>query len=211
MRWHHRAASTGTRARRIGQRGSRRFTSRGEKRSQLAEFFARLHKSAGLMKTRTCALVTLGVHSYRLAEWQNVSTRSWCCRAAGPSCPATSIQGMGIVPSVFTLSLHRCLNAMHILYPSLCIVVAIVLMKEQTWTFFIHGRFCGFCLYSFWHARFLSFRCFSVSSRSSPVPKIGRKRQRRAAPASRSPDAGLGTLKPTVAHSRPRPMERFRQ
>jgi hypothetical protein len=38
---------------------------------------------------------------------------------------------MGIVPSIFTLSLHRCLNAMHLLYPSLCIVVAIALMKEK--------------------------------------------------------------------------------
>jgi hypothetical protein len=65
--------------------------------------------------------------------------------------------------SVFTLSLRRCLDNMHLLYPSLSIVGAIVLMKEQTWTFFIHGRFCGCCLYSFWHARFLSSRCFSVS------------------------------------------------
>jgi len=63
-----------------------RFTFRGEKRSQLAEFFARLHKPAGLMKTRSCAFVTfvtLGAHPYRLAQWQNVSTRSWCCTAAG--------------------------------------------------------------------------------------------------------------------------------
>jgi hypothetical protein len=125
--------------------------------------------------------------------------------------PAMWIEGIAIVPSVFTLSLHRGVNNMHVLYPSLCIVVAIVLMKEQTWTFFIHGRFCGFCLYSFWHARFLSFRCFSVSSRSSPVPRIGQKRQRRAASASRSLDAGLGTHKPTVAHSRLSPMERLRQ
>jgi len=64
-------------------------------------------------------------------------------RACGflPSRPAMSIEGVGIVPSVFTLSLHQCLNAMHRLYPSLCIVVAIVLMKEQTWTFFIRGGF----------------------------------------------------------------------
>src|ERR1700719_1674657 len=116
-----------------------------------------------------------------------------------------------MVLSVFTLSLQRGLDTMHLLYPSLCIVVAIVLMKEQTWTFFIRGGFCGFCLYSFWRARFLSFQCFSVFSRSSPMPRIGRKRQRRALPASRSPDAGPGTHKPTVAHSRPRPMERFRQ
>src|ERR1700687_2572685 len=39
--------------------------------------------------------------------------------------------GVGIVPSVFTPSLHRCLNTMHLLYPSLCIVVAIALMKEK--------------------------------------------------------------------------------
>ena len=69
---------------------------------------------------------------------------------------------MGIVLSVFTLSLQRCLDTMHLFYPSLCIVVAIVLMKEQTWTFFIRGGFCGFCLYSFWRARFLSFQCFSA-------------------------------------------------
>ena len=62
--------------------GEIQFTFRGEKRSQLAEFFARLHKRAGLMKTRTCALVTFGAHSCRLAQWQNVSTRSRCCRAA---------------------------------------------------------------------------------------------------------------------------------
>ena len=37
------------------------------------------------MKTRTCVLVTFGAHSCRLAQWQNVSTRSWCCRAAAPS------------------------------------------------------------------------------------------------------------------------------
>src|ERR1700687_350946 len=36
-----------------------------------------------------------------------------------------------IVPSVFTLSLHGCLNTMHLLYPSLSIVVAIALMKER--------------------------------------------------------------------------------
>jgi hypothetical protein len=172
------------------------------------------------MKTRACALVTFGAHSCRLAQWQNVSTRSRCRGALGayqagvykgiaetgfnrfsaataatfgvpgffvprqppaslapdgtaesaeclrhlaaqgdgartltwifsieraygflPSRPAMSIEGVGIVPSVFTLSLHRCLDTMHLFYPSLCIVVAIVLMKEQTWTFFIHGGF----------------------------------------------------------------------
>src|SRR5207237_3502105 len=35
------------------------------------------------------------------------------------------------VPSVFTPSLHRRLNNMRLLYQSVCIVVAIVLMKEQ--------------------------------------------------------------------------------
>jgi hypothetical protein len=40
------------------------------------------------------------------------------------------IEGMAIVPSVFTFSLHRGVNNMHVLYPSLCIVGAIVLMKR---------------------------------------------------------------------------------
>src|ERR1700694_2176200 len=100
-----------------------------------------------------------------------------------------------MVLSVFTLSLRRGLDTMHLFYPSLCIVVAIVLMKEQTWTFFMHGGFCGFCLYSFWRARFSSFQCFSVSSRGSPMPRIGRNRRWSVAPASRSLDAGPGTHK----------------
>jgi hypothetical protein len=42
-----------------------------------------------------------------------------------------SIEGVDIVPSVFTLSLHRCLDTMHLFYLSLCIVGAIVLMKDK--------------------------------------------------------------------------------
>jgi hypothetical protein len=183
----------------------------GETRSQLAEFFARFRKRAGLMKTRTCDLVTLGAHLSRCRAAAYSGRTRRVSIACARRVPTMWIEDVGIVPSVFTLSIHRCLNNMHLLNPSLGIVVAIALMKEPTWTFFIHGRFCGFCLYSFWRARFLSFQCFSASSRSSPMPRIGRKRQWRAAPASRSLDAGPGTYKPTVAHSRPSPMERSRQ
>jgi hypothetical protein len=43
---------------------------RGETRSQLAEFFARLHKCAGLTKTLLADLVTLSSHFARVAQWQ---------------------------------------------------------------------------------------------------------------------------------------------
>jgi hypothetical protein len=125
--------------------------------------------------------------------------------------PSHADRNLRIAPSVFTLSLHRLLENMHLLYESLCIVVAIVLMKEQSWICFIHGGCCGCCLCSFWHARFLSFRCFSVSSGFAPTPRIGRKRQWSLAPASRFPGAGPGAPKPTVAQSPLNPIEGLSQ
>src|ERR1700720_2743902 len=50
-----------------------------------AAFFARLLKRAGLIKTRAGDLVTLDAHFSGIAQWQNVSRPSWCCRAAARS------------------------------------------------------------------------------------------------------------------------------
>jgi len=47
-----------------------------------AAFFARLLKRAGLIKTRSGDVVTLSAHFSGIAQWQNVSRPSWCCRAA---------------------------------------------------------------------------------------------------------------------------------
>jgi hypothetical protein len=49
-----------------------------------------------------------------------------------------SIEGTAIVLSVFTLSLHRCLNNMHLLHPSLCIVGAIAI-DERTNVDLLHS------------------------------------------------------------------------
>ena len=54
-----------------------------------------------------------------------------CCGAAAPSGRTRRACMKASPKSVFTLSLHRCLNTMHLLYPSLCIVVAIALTKEK--------------------------------------------------------------------------------
>jgi hypothetical protein len=90
-------------------------------------------KRAGLKKTHSCDLV-----SFRRAPFSHTTMakrKHTVLVLQGQSfrrcVPAMSIEGMAIVRPVFTLSLHRRLNNMQLLYPSLCIVGAIVLMKEQ--------------------------------------------------------------------------------
>jgi hypothetical protein len=48
------------------------------------------------------------------------------------------IEDVGVVPSVFTLSLQRCLNNMHLLYPPLCNVGAIA-FDERTNVDLLHS------------------------------------------------------------------------
>jgi hypothetical protein len=79
-----------------------RFSFRGERPTLRAEFFARLRKRAGLMKTRTCDLATLGVRPSRIALWQKVNTRSWCCGEAVPSRPHRA----GIYEGIAKISLY---------------------------------------------------------------------------------------------------------